>query len=167
MADLSKELQGCATALPDELKRFVDRVALAVVKLCALVEKSAAEITALRDTYQRPVAREAEHEQASEEATESRKMIRAMVEKVADQLSACAAAAAPLDAHTRDTLHAGLAHAALGTHMAAEAKAELKPLLAAAEELQAAVKPTSSWLGAVVVMRGIFGRLVGVKRARE
>ena len=157
----------CATALPDELKRFVDRVALAVVKLCALVEKSAAEITALRDTYQRPVAREAEHEQASEEATESRKMIRAMVEKVADQLSACAAAAAPLDAHTRDTLHAGLAHAALGTHTAAEAKAkELAPLLAAAEELQAAVKPkpTGSWLGSV---GGFFGRLVGVKRARE
>ena len=167
MAGLSKELQGCATALPDELKRFVDRVALAVVKLCALVEKSAAEITALRDTYQRPVAREAEHEQASEEATESLKMIRAMVEKVADQLSACAAAAAPLDAHTRDTLHAGLAPAALSKHMATEAEAVLEPLLAAAEELQAAVKPTSSWLGAVVVMRGIFGRLVGVKRARE
>ena len=168
MADLSKELQGCATALPDELKRFVVRVALAVVKLCALVEKSAAEITALRDTYQRPVAAcEAEPEQASKEAMESLEMIRAMVDKVADQLSACAAAAAPLDARARDTLHAGLAHAALGTHMAAEAKAELKPLLAAAEELQAAVKPTSSWLGAVVVMRGIFGRLVGVKRARE
>ena len=49
--------------------------------------------------------------------------------------------------------------------MAAEAKAELEPLLAAAEELQAAVKPTGSWLGAVV--GGIFGRLVGVKRARE
>jgi ABC-type transporter Mla subunit MlaD len=96
---------------------------------------------------------------------ESLEMIRAMVDKVADQLSACAAAAAPLDARARDTLHAGLAHAALGTHMAAEAKAELEPLLAAAEELQAAVKPTGSWLGAVV--GGIFGRLVGVKRARE
>ena len=167
VADLSKELQGCAEVLPAELKRLEALVAAPVAELCALVKKSSAEIAALRSIHLRPVAAEAEHVHAAKEAVASLEMIRVMVDEVAGQLSACAKAAALLDEGARATLHAGLAHAALGTHTAAEAKAkELAPLLAAAEELQAAVKPkpTGSWLGSV---GGFFGRLVGVKRARE
>ena len=122
----------------------------------------------MRNTYQRSVpALETGHDQASKEAAASLELIRVVVDKVAGQLSACAAAAAaaPLDARACATLHKGLVRAALGTHAAAEAKAELAPLLAAAEELQAAVKPAGWSLGAVG--NYIFGRLVGGKRARE
>jgi len=165
VAGLSKELQSCAEVLPAELKGFWVRVALAVVELRAEEDKCAAKIAALRSIHQRSVALlEAEHVQASEEVATSLELLHEMVDEAARQLSACAAAAAPLDARARDTLHAGLVCAALRTHAAAEAKAELAPLLAAAEELQAAVKPTGSWLGAV---GGYLRGLVGVKRARE
>ena len=172
MADLTKGLQACAEALPAELKHFVTLVAAPVVELRALVSTSEAKIATLRNIHQRSVlALEAEHDQASKEAAVSLELICAVVDKVADQLKACAAAVASLDPRARTTLHKGLESAAVGTHAAAEAKAELAPLLAAAEELQAAaeelqaaVKPTGSWLGAV---GGFFGSLVGVKRARE
>ena len=172
VAALAKELQGCAVVLPAELKDFVTLVAPRVVQLCAVVDTSEAKKAALRNTHQRSVlALEAEHDQASKEAAVSLELICAVVDKVADQLKACAAAVASLDPRARTTLHKGLESAAVGTHAAAEAKAELAPLLAAAEELQAAaeelqaaVKPTGSWLGAV---GGFFGSLVGVKRARE
>jgi hypothetical protein len=166
VADLSKELQGCAEALPAELKRLEALVAAAVVELCALVKKSKAEITALRSIHLRLVAAEAKHVQDAKEAEASLEMIRVMVDEVAGQLSRCAKAAALLDEGARTTLHAGLALAALGTHTAAEAKTELALLLAAAEQLQDAVKPkqTGSLLGSV---GGFFGRLVGFKRARE
>ena len=166
VADLTKELQTCAEVLPAELKGFVTLVAAPVVKLRALVDKSTAEIAALRKTYLFAVpALEAVHDQAGKEAAASLELIRAEVDKVADQVSACAAAAASLDARARATLHTGLVRAALGTHAAAEATAELAPLLAAAEELQAAVKPAGWSLGAVG--NYLLGRLVGGKRARE
>ena len=164
VAALTKELQGCAEALSAELKDFWVRVALAVVELRAEEDKCAAKIAALRSIHQRSVVLfEAEHVQASKEVATSLELLGAVVVEVADQVSACAAAAAaaPLDAPARATLHKGLVRAALGTHAAAEATAELAPLLAAAGELQAAVKPAGSWLG------GLLGRLVGGKRARE
>ena len=172
VADLTKELQTCTEVLPAELKDFVTPVAARVVELRALVNKSEAKKAALRNTYQRATdgrtavpALEVEHDQAAEEATKSLELFRAEVVKVADQVSTCAAAATSLDARARATLHTGLVRAALGTHAAAEAKAELAPLLAAAEELQAAVKPTGWSLGAVG--NYLLGRLVGGKRARE
>ena len=166
VADLTKELQTCTEVLPAELKDFVTPVAARVVELRALVNKSEAKKAALRNTYQRAVpALEAEHDQAAEEATKSLELFRAEVVKVADQVSTCAAAATSLDARARATLHTGLVRAALGTHAAAEATAELAPLLAAAEELQAAVKPAGWSFGAVG--NYLLGRLVGGKRARE
>ena len=164
VAALTKELQGCAEVLPAELKDFVTLVAPRVVQLCAVVDTSEAKKAALRRFhFQRAVpALEKAHDQAAEEATKSLELFRAEVVKVADQVSACVAAAASLDARARATLHTGLVRAALGTHAAAEAKAELAPLLAAAEELQAAVKPAGWSLGAVG--NYILGRL---KRARE
>ena len=166
VAALTKELQGCAEVLPAELKDFVTLVAPRVVQLCAVVDTSEAKKAALRNTWwERAVPElEAEHDQAAEEATKSLELFRAEVVKVADQVSTCAAAATSLDARARATLHTGLVRAALGTHAAAEAKAELAPLLAAAEELQAAVKPAGWSLGAVG--NYILGRLGG-KRARE
>ena len=81
--------------------------------------------------------------QESEEATKSLELLRAGLDKVARQLTACANQMAlikdPLDARVRSTLHAGLLKEVLGTNAAAaaEAKAELAPLLAAAEALLA------------------------------
>ena len=166
VAALTKELQSCAEVLPAELKGFEARVAAPVVKLRALVHKSTAEIAVLRSIHQRSVELlEAECLKAGKEATTSLELLGAEVVEVADQVSACVAAVASLAPPARATLHKGLVRAALGTHAAAEATAELAPLLAAAEELQAAVKPAGWSLGAVG--NYLLGRLVGGKRARE
>jgi hypothetical protein len=177
LEELDKELQRCAEALPAELKGFADLAADSVVKLSAVLEESAAAIEALRSTHQRPVeSQEAKHApQESEEATKSLELLRAGLDKVARQLTACANQMAlikdPLDERARSTLHAGLLEEVLGTKAAAaaEAKAELAPLLAAAEALQAAAKPAAdSWLGALGGrVSGFLGRIAGVKRARE
>ena len=176
LEELGKELQRCAEALPGELKGFADLVADSVIKLSAVLEESAAAIEALRSTHQRPVeSQEAKYVQESEEATKSLELLRAGLDKVARQLTACANQMAlikdPLDARVRSTLHAGLLKEVLGTNAAAAAaaKAELAPLLEAAEALQAAVKPAAdSWLGALGGrVGGFLGRIAGVKRARE
>jgi hypothetical protein len=176
LEELDKELQRCAEALPAELKGFADLAADSVVKLSAVLEESAAAIEALRSTHQRPVeSQEAKYVQESEEATKSLELLRAGLDKVARQLTACANQMAlikdPLDERARSTLHAGLLEEVLGTKAAAaaESKVELAPLLAAAEALQAAAKPAAdSWLGALGGrVSGFFGRIAGVKRARE
>ena len=166
VADLTKELQTCTEVLPAELKDFVTPVAARVVELRAEEDKCAAKIAALRSIHHRSVELlEAECLKAGKEATTSLELLGAEVVEVADQVSACVAAVASLDPPARATLHKGLVRAALGTHAAAEATAELAPLLAAAEELQAAVKPAGWSLGAVG--NYLLGRLVGGKRARE
>jgi hypothetical protein len=168
VAALCKEQQSCAEALPVELKDFEARVAPPVAQLLALQEKSAAAIEAVRSIHQRPVAElEAEPKRAGEAAAKSLELLRAKIDEAVDQLEACTAAVASLDAPARATLHKGLVRAALGTHAAATgpgAQAELAALLAAAAELQAAVKPAGWSLGAVG--NYLFG-IVGVKRGRE